>query len=51
MDIYKDSSSKEMYELYDKMDQDEVVYDQKSKVYLFEISKPDIETIQKRFVT
>lgn len=44
----KEASSKDMFEFYDKMDQDEVVASSKVKVYTFEILKEQIETLQKR---
>lgn len=44
----KDASSKDMFEFYDKLDQDETNVNPKAKAFLFEIHKEQIETLQKR---
>lgn len=48
--LNKDASSKDMFEFYDKLDQDETAISQKAKVFLFEIQKDQIETLQKRLI-
>lgn len=49
LDANAESSSKEMFEFFDKIDQDDVNIRPKSKIFLFEIVKEQIETLQKRF--
>lgn len=44
----KETTSKDMFEFYDKMDQDEAIVSSKSKVFSFEIDKEQIENLQKR---
>ena len=44
----KETTSKDMFEFYDKMDQDEAIVSTKSKVFSFEIDKEQIENLQKR---
>lgn len=48
MALNKEGSSKDMFEFYDKLDQDETATNEKAKAFLFEIRKEEIETLQKR---
>ncbi|CAF0714328.1 unnamed protein product [Brachionus calyciflorus] len=47
-DVGKETAANDMFEFYDKMDQDEVNLNTKQKIYLFEIRKEEIENLQKR---
>lgn len=47
-DTGRETNANDMFEFYDKMDQDEVAVNSKQKIYSFEIKKEEIENLQKR---